>query len=78
LILCAFKQTERHQSTHVATHRLARAKEQGTRLGRRRIEDADTAKATAIRAALASGKGIRRIARDLKVGVGMVLRLKAG
>lgn len=56
---------------------LARAKEQGTRLGRRRIEDADTAKAAAIRAALASGNGIRRIARDLKVGVGTVLRLKA-
>jgi DNA invertase Pin-like site-specific DNA recombinase len=56
---------------------LARAKEQGTRLGRRRIEDANAAKAVAIRAALASGKGIRRIARDLKVGVGTVLRLKA-
>jgi DNA invertase Pin-like site-specific DNA recombinase len=56
---------------------LARAKEQGTRLGRRRIEDADAAKAVAIRAALASGKGIRRIARDLRVGVGTVLRLKA-
>jgi DNA invertase Pin-like site-specific DNA recombinase len=56
---------------------LARAKEQGTRLGRRRIEDADSAKAAAVRAALASGKGIRRIARDLRVGVGTVLRLKA-
>ena len=56
---------------------LARAKEQGTRLGRRRIEDADSAKAAAIRKALASGKGIWRIARDLKVGVGTVLRLKA-
>jgi DNA invertase Pin-like site-specific DNA recombinase len=56
---------------------LARAKEQGTRLGRRRIEDADAAKAVAIRAALASGKGIRRIARELKVGVGTVLRLRA-
>jgi DNA invertase Pin-like site-specific DNA recombinase len=56
---------------------LARAKEQGMRLGRRRIEDADAAKAVAIRAALASGKGIRRIARELKVGVGTVLRLRA-
>jgi DNA invertase Pin-like site-specific DNA recombinase len=56
---------------------LARAKEQGTRLGRRRIEDADSAKAAAVRAALANGKGIRRIARDLRVGVGTVLRLKA-
>jgi DNA invertase Pin-like site-specific DNA recombinase len=57
---------------------LARAKEQGTRLGRRRIEDTDAAKAATVRAALASGKGIRKIARDLKVGVGTVLRLKAG
>jgi DNA invertase Pin-like site-specific DNA recombinase len=57
---------------------LARAKEHGTRLGRRRIEDTDAAKAATIRAALASGKGIRKIARDLKVGVGTVLRLKAG
>jgi len=56
---------------------LARAREEGTRLGRRRIEDADGAKAAAIRSALASGKGIRRIARDLKVGVGTVLRMKA-
>jgi DNA invertase Pin-like site-specific DNA recombinase len=35
---------------------LARAKEQGTRLGRRRIEDADSAKAAAVRAALAAAK----------------------
>lgn len=56
---------------------LARAKEQGTRLGRPRLEDADTVKAGAVRAALAAGKGVRRIARDLGVGVGTVLRLKA-
>jgi hypothetical protein len=31
----------------------------------------------AIKAALAAKKGVRRIARDLKVGVGTVLRLKA-
>jgi len=56
---------------------LARAKEQGTRLGRRRIEDTDAPRAKAIRAALANGKGVRRIARDFRVGVGTVLRLKA-
>jgi hypothetical protein len=33
--------------------------------------------AATIRAALVSGKGIRKIARDLNVGVGTVLRLKA-
>src|SRR5262245_784449 len=54
---------------------LARAREQGTKLGRRRLEDADMDKVEAIRAARASGLGIRRIARDLGVGVGTVLRI---
>jgi DNA invertase Pin-like site-specific DNA recombinase len=54
---------------------LARAREQGTRLGRRRLEDADAGKAQAIRRARAAGLGIRRIARDLRVGVGTVLRV---
>src|SRR3974390_1100631 len=52
---------------------LARARQGGAHIGRRRIEDADAAKAVAIRAAPGSGKGIRRIA--FKVGVGTVLRL---
>jgi DNA invertase Pin-like site-specific DNA recombinase len=56
---------------------LARAKEQGTSLGRRRLEDCDASKVAAVKAALAAKKGVRRIARDLKVGVGTVLRLKA-
>jgi DNA invertase Pin-like site-specific DNA recombinase len=57
---------------------LARAKAQGTSLGRRRLEASDTVKAKAIRAALAEKKGIRRIARELQTGVGTVLRIKAG
>ena len=56
---------------------LARAKEQGTSLGRPRLEDTDKSKVAAIKAALAAKKGVRRIARELKVGVGTVLRLKA-
>src|SRR5262249_36199180 len=45
---------------------LARAREQGTKLGRRRLEDdADAEKVKAIHDARASGVGIRRIARDL-------------
>ena len=55
---------------------LARAREEGTKLGRRRIEDADAKKAAAIRSALAAKTGIRRIARDLGVGVGTVLRIR--
>jgi hypothetical protein len=35
------------------------------------------AKIAAIKSALAGGKGVRRIARDLGAGVGTVLRVKA-
>ena len=55
---------------------LARAKEQGINLGRRPLEDSDAAKVTAIKRALAAKRGVRRIARDLKTGVGTVLRIK--
>ena len=51
---------------------LARAKEQGIRLGRPPLDDK---KAAAIRQARSEGKGIRRIATDLGVGVGTVLRV---
>jgi DNA invertase Pin-like site-specific DNA recombinase len=57
---------------------IGRAREQGTKLGRRRLEDTDAKKVTAIRRARASGQGIRRIARDLGVGVGTVLRVLDG
>ena len=57
---------------------IARAREQGTKLGRRRLEDTDAKKVTAIRHARTSGHGIRRIARDLGVGVGTVLRVLDG
>jgi hypothetical protein len=40
-----------------------------------RLEDSDADKVAAIVAARAKGTGIRRIARDLGVGVGMVLRV---
>jgi DNA invertase Pin-like site-specific DNA recombinase len=55
---------------------LARAREEGTKLGRRRIEDADAKKAAAIRVALARQVGIRRIASQLGVGVGTVIRIR--
>jgi DNA invertase Pin-like site-specific DNA recombinase len=55
---------------------LARAKEQGISLGRRRLEDSDAAKVAAIKRALAAKRGVRRIARDLETGVGTVLRIK--
>jgi DNA invertase Pin-like site-specific DNA recombinase len=51
---------------------LARARAQGKRLGRPRVS-ADVE--AAVRAARASGKGIRRIAAELGVGVGTVQRI---
>jgi DNA invertase Pin-like site-specific DNA recombinase len=51
---------------------LARAKAQGKKLGRPQVSEE---KADAIRQARASGMGERRIARELKVGVGTVRRL---
>jgi DNA invertase Pin-like site-specific DNA recombinase len=51
---------------------LARAKADGTRLGRPPLDDK---KAAAIRQARAEGKGIRRIASDLGVGVGTVMKV---
>jgi DNA invertase Pin-like site-specific DNA recombinase len=56
---------------------LARAKEQGISLGRRRLENSDAAKVAAIKKALAAKRGVRRIARDLETGVGTILRIKA-
>jgi DNA invertase Pin-like site-specific DNA recombinase len=55
---------------------LARAKEQGISLGRRRLEDSDVVRVAAIKKALAAKRGVRRVARDLKTGVGTVLRIK--
>ena len=56
---------------------LARAKAEGITLGRRPLEDADAAKVTAIKAELGTGKGIRRIARELQAGGGTVMRIKS-
>jgi DNA invertase Pin-like site-specific DNA recombinase len=56
---------------------LARAREEGTKLGRKSLEDTDAAKVAAIRAMRDKGTGIRRIARELGVGVGTVLRVTA-
>ena len=52
-----------------------RSKVEGTQLGRRRLEDTDADKVAAIVVARAKGTGLRRIARELGVGVGTVLRV---
>jgi DNA invertase Pin-like site-specific DNA recombinase len=56
---------------------LARAKAQGTKLGRKRLEESDTKRVEAIKALRAKGVGIRRIASNLGVGVGTIIRVLA-
>lgn len=56
---------------------IARAKAEGVTLGRPSLEDRDAVKFAAVKAALTEKKGIRRIARELRTGVGTVLRIKA-
>jgi DNA invertase Pin-like site-specific DNA recombinase len=54
---------------------LARARSEGKRLGRKRLEDADPKKVDAIKSLRARGTGLRRISRKLGVGVGTVIRI---
>jgi DNA invertase Pin-like site-specific DNA recombinase len=54
---------------------LARAKKDGTRLGRPPLEDTDPKKTARILALRSRHMGIRRIASELGVGVGTVLRV---
>ena len=59
---------------------LARARQEGTRLGRKFTEDSEDGKRK-IKAALAmreKGIGYRKIARQVALGVGTVIRLTAG
>ena len=74
-MLGVFAEFERSMIRERVFAGLSRAKAEGTQLGRRRLEDTDAAKVTAIVAARAKGTGIRRIARDLGVGVGTILRV---
>jgi DNA invertase Pin-like site-specific DNA recombinase len=54
---------------------IARARDDGTRLGRRPVEETDALKVKAVRELRGNGLGVRRIARDVGLGVGTVLRL---
>src|SRR6476619_271702 len=67
-MLGVFAEFERAMIRERVMAGLARAKAEGTRLGRRRLEDTDAKKVAAIRRARLKGTGIRRIARDLGVG----------
>jgi DNA invertase Pin-like site-specific DNA recombinase len=54
---------------------LARARDEGVTLGRPTLEDADPERAAKVRVMRARGVGVRKIAKELGVGVGTVLRL---
>lgn len=77
-MLGVFAEFERSMIRERVIAGLARAKADGTKLGRRTIEDADAKKVGAICTMLSEGVGVRRIARDLEVGVGTVLRIRDG
>jgi DNA invertase Pin-like site-specific DNA recombinase len=73
-----FAEFERAMIRERVTAGLARARADGVRLGRPRLEDRDVKKAAKVRAMRANGVGIRRIASELSVGVGTVMRLGKG
>jgi DNA invertase Pin-like site-specific DNA recombinase len=75
-MLGVFAEFERAMIRERVMAGLARAREEGTPLGRRRLEDTDARKVTIIQTLLAKGQGVRRIATELHVGVGTVLRIQ--
>lgn len=73
-MLGVFSEFERAMIRERVSAGLQRARAEGLKLGRPRLEGR---KAKAVLAMRAKGIGIRRIASELKVGVGTVLRLTA-
>jgi DNA invertase Pin-like site-specific DNA recombinase len=57
---------------------LARAREEGKQLGRRTVEQTNGEAVARAREMLAAGTGVRRIATEVGLGVGTVLRLRSG
>jgi DNA invertase Pin-like site-specific DNA recombinase len=74
-MLGVFSEFEREMIKDRVRAGLARAKDDGVALGRPKLEDTDPERAAQVRAMRASGVGVRKIARELGVGVGTVLRL---
>lgn len=76
-MLGVFAEFERAMIRERVMAGLARARAEGTKLGRRRVEDRkDGARIVkAIRAKRKGGAGIRKIASELGVGVGTVMRV---
>jgi DNA invertase Pin-like site-specific DNA recombinase len=76
-MLGVFAEFERSMIRERVMAGLARAKAEGTRLGRPATVADDAAKVQTIRDARAAGKSIRAIAREQGVGIGTVSRVTA-
>ena len=74
-MLGVFAEFERAMIRERVMAGLARARSEGKQLGRRPVEQAKARKVKAALALRAQGIGIRRIAREVGLGVGTVLRL---
>ena len=74
-MLGVFAEFERAMIRERVMAGLARARSEGKKLGRRPVEQAKARKVKAALALRSQGLGIRRIAREVGLGVGTVLRL---
>ncbi len=74
-MLGVFAEFERAMIRERVMTGLARARAEGKQLGRRTVEQSEAKKVKAVQALRSQGIGIRRIAREVGLGVGTVLRL---
>jgi DNA invertase Pin-like site-specific DNA recombinase len=74
-VLGVFAEFERAMIRERAMTGLARARAEGKQLGRRTVEQSHARKVKAALALRSKGLGIRRIAKEVGLGVGTVIRL---
>ena len=74
-MLGVFAEFERAMIRERVMAGLARAKAEGKQLGRRTVEQSHARKVNAALALRSKGLGIRRIAKEVGLGVGTVIRL---
>jgi DNA invertase Pin-like site-specific DNA recombinase len=76
-MLGVFAEFERAMIRERVMAGIARARAEGKTMGRRRVEDSHPNKIKAVHAMRAKGVGLRKIAAEVGLGVGIVLRLVA-
>jgi DNA invertase Pin-like site-specific DNA recombinase len=74
-MLGVFAEFERAMIRERVMAGIARARAEGKAMGRRRVEDSHPDKIKAVRAMRAKGAGVRKIAAEVGLGVGTVVRL---